>query len=91
MIKQNKIILALDTDDLNKALSVVKSIDANIIFISREIACTSPLTGRSGSSAGQCGAKGLTRERSEGSSATTSWRYQARMTKQRTDPQRYVP
>ena len=32
MIKQNKIILALDTDDLNKALSVVKSIDANIIF-----------------------------------------------------------
>ena len=32
MIKQNKIILALDTDDLNKALSVVKAIDANIIF-----------------------------------------------------------
>ncbi len=32
MIKQNKIILALDTDDLNKALSVVESIDANIIF-----------------------------------------------------------
>ena len=32
MIKQDKIILALDTNNLNKALSVVSSIDANIIF-----------------------------------------------------------
>ena len=32
MIKQNKIILALDTNDISKALSIVKSIDANVIF-----------------------------------------------------------
>ncbi len=68
-----------------------KEIDGNIIFICREIACTSTLTGRSCSTAGQCGAKGWTRERSEGWTANTSLRYQARMTKQRPDPQRYVP
>lgn len=32
MIKNEKIILALDTDDLNKAISLIKILDTNIIF-----------------------------------------------------------
>ena len=32
MITHNKIILALDTNDLNKALSIIKILDENIIF-----------------------------------------------------------
>ena len=32
MIKENKIILALDTNNFNKASSIISSIDANIIF-----------------------------------------------------------
>ena len=32
MIKHDKIILALDTNDLNKALSIIKILDENIIF-----------------------------------------------------------
>lgn len=32
MIKEHKVILALDTNNFNKALSIVSSIDANIIF-----------------------------------------------------------
>ena len=32
MIKENKIILALDTNDFDKAMSIVKVLDSNIIF-----------------------------------------------------------